>query len=102
VGILLVLRIVGCREVVHTATVPQLNDAKVVFVRLTSWFDGDHYVIELPNGSVTKQWLDGSTTTPQEIREETSVEYDGNTLRIAGPGKHKLEIPGFRVQRRGK
>lgn len=85
------------RTVIQSLPIPGHPSSKVVISRLQS--DGETwYRVEFPDGAYTKRWLNGTETTPEEIRKNCRVEYDGQTLRVLGPRRSDvLEVPGLCV-----
>ena len=72
--------------------------AEVLFIRRYALLSGTtSYQIEFPGGAETKLWVPLNEVTPEKIRDECTVEYDGETLRVLGPGRHKREVPGFHL-----
>jgi hypothetical protein len=94
----LLIAVGGCekREVIKRVKLTGYEPAEVVFVKLSNGSDTT-FRVEYPNGAYTKVWLDSKTVTAEQIRDECRVEYDGATLRVIGPGEHRLEVPGFRL-----
>lgn len=87
----------GCetREVIKRVKLRGYEPAEVVFVQLGDRGETKDFSIEFPDGSYTKVWLDSKTVTADQIRHDCKVEYDGQTLRVIGPGEHRLQVPGL-------
>ena len=54
------------------------------------------YQVEIPGGAATKEWLTSKDTTPDQMRSECRVDYDGNNLRVVGPGS-LVSFPGIKL-----
>jgi hypothetical protein len=90
------------RVVVSRFPLRGYEPAEVVIVRYVSLAGGTtQYVVEMPGGAETKVWVSPADFPTQRIRDECRVEYDGETLRVLGPGAYRMSVPGFLLHKAG-
>jgi len=87
----------GFHSVIQRIPIPGTK-VEVTFLQEKPLFGGPtEFQVEFGNGAVTKEWLDSTQVTAEQIRSNCRVEYDGQTLRILGPRSSDwIEVPGFR------
>jgi len=91
--------VMGCatRTVIQRLPIPGHPTKEVVIAQLKSGGE-TWYRVETPDGSYTKEWVKATDTTPEEIRKNCRVEYDGGTLRVLGPRpQDEYDIGGYRI-----
>ena len=85
------------RRVIRRIPIPGTT-AQVTFFEDKPLLGGTaEFQIDFGDGAITKDWLDSTQVTQEQIRSNCRVEYDGETLRITGPRPtDSVEVPGFR------
>jgi hypothetical protein len=87
------------RRVAHSVPVPGLPGDTVDFVQDRSALDlllgrSDGYVIRHSNGSECKHPVPADVSL-DELRQGSSVEYDGHTLTVVAPRGIRVSTPGY-------
>jgi hypothetical protein len=83
------------RQTIHSIEIPGLAGHRVDFFVYRSVLRRDGLVYVRFDGSETKAPFLGPATTAEEVRRGTSVDYDGQTLTIRGPGGRSLSVAGY-------